>query len=426
MNRKKLYVNLNILFPFRNRIRSGLIILGSVLGLMLFFLGNGFIEGYFRQMYKKAYAFCDNALVLSNIEDGVRNAIEEALEYSRKDEVLVVDQKNILDENIGYNGKGLQRSLQLIGINGLVEENKPVICNDNGDYCLTTSTLLYGRHITEEDVRNKNSVVVIEKYVSEVLFGRENAVGQKIEFSNYYGKVELEVIGIIDNLSINEDKILDIKKSLEKSDVEEINAKCIGYVPYSFVETMFINDEAQLYTVYFYDEENREKAETIIASVLNDTGIIGGFDSRYSRLIACDEEKAVIQGVFNTLIFIVVFFSGMILLTVFIFGVKERIYEIGIRRAIGASKYDVFAQFVLEGLVMSLISATITASFGIIIINYVNGIMMKVLYSSFRIIISSRVVFATFGIAILQGMLFSVVPAMIAANTDPTKAIKWE
>ena len=98
--------------------------------------------------------------------------------------------------------------------------------------------------------------------------------------------------------------------------------------------------------------------------------------------------------------------------------VSERTKEIGIRRAMGATKGSIQLQFLLEGIMITSIGG---------IIGYVTGVLLAMLISNFlpfKIYTDWTAVALTVGVSVFIGIVFSVFPAKSAANKDVIEILR--
>ncbi len=112
--------------------------------------------------------------------------------------------------------------------------------------------------------------------------------------------------------------------------------------------------------------------------------------------------------------------GGIGIMNVILATIYARIKEIGTRRALGASRTDIFMQFAAESVILSLLGAFL----GLILSHFLFdkiGTIIK-LQTEFNWL---AVVFA-FSLAMLTGFIFSLYPALKAANMDPVEALKIE
>lgn len=112
--------------------------------------------------------------------------------------------------------------------------------------------------------------------------------------------------------------------------------------------------------------------------------------------------------------------GGIGIMNVILATIFARIKEIGTRRALGASKGDIFMQFAAESVTLSLLGACL----GLLLSHF--------LFDSIKEIIKLKTEFnllavaLAFGMAVITGFIFSIYPALKAANMDPVEALKIE
>jgi len=108
------------------------------------------------------------------------------------------------------------------------------------------------------------------------------------------------------------------------------------------------------------------------------------------------------------------------ILSIMLLSVFKRTSEIGLRRAIGARKRDIFFQFLIEALVITGIGGMFGVIFGII------GIKVIGWYASLKMVIPIYSIFISIGTAIAIGVIGGVYPAIKAANIPPAEAVRYE
>jgi putative ABC transport system permease protein len=112
--------------------------------------------------------------------------------------------------------------------------------------------------------------------------------------------------------------------------------------------------------------------------------------------------------------------GGIGIMNIMLASILERIREIGVRRAVGASQKDILAQFLSEAVLISLaggvagIIVGATLSFGIERL------------ADIQTIVSFFSVFIAFGVSITVGIVFGIVPAWRAARQDPVVCLRYE
>ena len=108
--------------------------------------------------------------------------------------------------------------------------------------------------------------------------------------------------------------------------------------------------------------------------------------------------------------------------------VKERTKEIGIKRAVGAKRFHIMFQFIFESLMISITGGTlgILLAKGIVSVIWTIPAQDEVAQFLLRPILSDSVVFVTFIILTMIGLLAGLKPAAQAARLDPVEALRYE
>jgi putative ABC transport system permease protein len=112
--------------------------------------------------------------------------------------------------------------------------------------------------------------------------------------------------------------------------------------------------------------------------------------------------------------------GGIGIMNIMLVSVTERTREIGIRKALGATRWNILAQFLIEAIVLCCLGGIV----GILIGAGGAQVMSKV--AGFNTHISPSVVAAAFAFSAMVGVLFGVWPARSAAILDPIIALRYE
>ncbi|TMB00667.1 MAG: FtsX-like permease family protein [Deltaproteobacteria bacterium] len=112
--------------------------------------------------------------------------------------------------------------------------------------------------------------------------------------------------------------------------------------------------------------------------------------------------------------------GGIGIMNIMLANVSERTREIGIRRAIGASKRDVLVQFLIETVLVCLAGGAIGTLLGFAM---AEGITM---YAGWATGFSLSSVVLAFGTAATVGLVFGLFPARRAAELHPVQALRFE
>jgi putative ABC transport system permease protein len=110
--------------------------------------------------------------------------------------------------------------------------------------------------------------------------------------------------------------------------------------------------------------------------------------------------------------------GGIGLLSVMLISIGERLYEIGLRKAIGATDKEIFLQFLSESMILSLIGGLLGVGIGIV------GIVGLNLVVPFPMPINPGSLLLSLGIALGLGAAYGVYPAIKASRYQPVDALR--
>jgi putative ABC transport system permease protein len=130
--------------------------------------------------------------------------------------------------------------------------------------------------------------------------------------------------------------------------------------------------------------------------------------------------KAIFNVVLGAIASISLVVGGIGIMNIMLASILERIKEIGVRRAMGATQKDVLWQFLSEAVMISLAGGVA----GIV----VGGLLSLGIerFAKISTIVSSSSVFVAFGVSMAVGLVFGIVPASRAAKQDPIVCLRYE
>ncbi len=274
-----------------------------------------------------------------------------------------------------------------------------VIGTDEEIFKLLNMEVEEGRLWTKSDIRRRSKNVVLGYVIAENLFGEpERAVGNKIEVTNY----SYNVIGVL-------------KK---KGDQEMDNYVILPY------KTTFgtLNPDESFFSLYLgvREEEDVEQVKIAVEKELlkrydeDDFSVVE--QSEMLRIV--DDIFSVINAVLVAIGSISLLVGGIGIMNIMYATVTERTKEIGIRRAIGATREDILYQFMTEAVILSVFGGLLGLLTAIGIVAFVQ--------TAFPASVNLTAVILSLVVSSGIGIFFGVFPARRAANLPPIEAIRYE
>jgi putative ABC transport system permease protein len=268
-------------------------------------------------------------------------------------------------------------------------------------------TVQAGSAISSQDVTSHAQVIDIGSDVASNLFTTgENPLGATIMI----GSTNFEVIGVLASKGTSG---LTDQDAVAIAPYTAVEDHLTGYSQ-SFSELIVQGRSASTLNLAEAEVENVLAAQndTTVADlpfqVLNQATLLSTVESTSSTFTVLLAAVAAIS----------LLVGGIGVMNIMLVTVTERTHEIGIRKAIGAPKSAILAQFLFEAVLLSLIGGTV-------------GVVIGVVGSRFKIagvqpVIAPYSIVLAFGVSIAVGVFFGFYPANRAASLRPIDALRYE
>ena len=269
-----------------------------------------------------------------------------------------------------------------------------------------------GRFFTEDEERRCRRVCVIGTTVQNNLFNEgENPVGQTIRI----GAMPFKVVGVMQSKGANgwgqdqDDTVMapytTVAQVLQRSQFKSINMMNLS------LHNMDDLDEAkreitallrQRHKLADYQDDDFETRDT--TEIMNTMGSVSGLMTILLTAVAA----------------ISLLVGGIGIMNIMLVSVTERIKEIGLRMAIGATPANILWQFILEAVVLSTVGGAIGVGFGVAAAKTI-GVLQH-----WPIVIEVTSALGAFLFSSFVGMFFGFYPAYRASKLNPIDCLRYE
>jgi putative ABC transport system permease protein len=399
-----------------NKLRSGLTILGIVIGVTTVITISSVINGLNNRVSDFVTSLGSNVFWVFHLPViGVRPTMEQlARKKLTLDDVIalrslphvvaadgafqhVKPQFRVGDVAVKYNGKKVAGTI-LQGSTAQMAE-------------VTDLTFQAGRLFTDQEDQRAAHVVVLGHDTAEELFGNEDAIGKEVAVeSGLY-----TVIGVLDKR----------KQPFGGGKNPNDNA---AFFPMGTFHNLHPEDKDMWVSVKYDDPKNKALVEEEIRELLRIRRKVKVQADDDFEIFGPDSITKLWGQLTGGLVAFMIAVSsvglmvgGVGVMNIMLVSVTERTREIGVRKAIGATKRTILTQFTTEAVTLCAVGGVFGVMVGAVItwIVYFLPIGLPATLSTVWVCIG-------FGVSCAIGLIFGIYPAWKAANLDPIEALRYE
>ncbi len=281
---------------------------------------------------------------------------------------------------------------------------------DSGADQVISLSLLHGRMLTPADVTAEAEVCVLDETLAIDAYGRSNVLGERVTVVLEEASVELTVVGVT---------------AADSSLLQSVTSMIpyMVYAPYTTLQSYAGVDTFDQIAVRVNDAENTEIARQRIDDTLlamdEDLGTLMT-ENLSSQRQHLDSLVSVISTALTAIGGVSLLVSAFGIMTMMLASVHERTREIGVKKAIGATKTRIMSEFLAGALLMSGIGALVGMAVG------VGGIGIGCAIMGFTPVWSVGELLGILGLTLLLGAVFGAYPAYRASGLRPVDALRQD
>ena len=267
--------------------------------------------------------------------------------------------------------------------------------------------LLAGRFFDTSDVSGRHRVALLMERLARRLFGSQTAaVGQTVKLHG----LQFTVIGTF-------------KEKTESFGLSELSGENV-LIPISVLRYFVPIERIDPLYVQAKSASDVEPLTKVVQSILESRHRSGAryrVDNLAAILAAAKRIANVLTVVLIMVSALALIISGIGIMNIMLVTVTERTREIGLRMAVGAARRDVLEQFLAEAVAISLTGGLAGIAIGVAI-----PLSVRFFTDDFSVPISPLSIAVAFGVSVLVGLVFGILPANRAAKLNPTEALRYE
>jgi putative ABC transport system permease protein len=278
-----------------------------------------------------------------------------------------------------------------------------------------------GEFFTQQQVDSRAMVAVLGSQTAENLFGESSPIGQNVRITTTMSGTgfTFKVIGVMES------------KGAQASGSQDD----VVFLPLTTLQQRLFSERStgggrtiQVINVQVVSEESMDEAVQQIGELLRQRHRVIQDDflirSQEDMLATATEVSGALTLLLGAIAGISLLVGGIGIMNIMLVSVTERTREIGIRKAVGATRRDVLSQFMVEAVLVSVAGGLVGIGLGVGFSQLISGV--TVAGQVLRTVVAPEGVLLAFAVAAAIGLFFGIYPATRAASLNPIEALRYE
>ena len=266
-----------------------------------------------------------------------------------------------------------------------------------------------GAFISEQNIKKLSKVAVLGPTTRDDLFGEDsNPLGQKIRIN----KIDFTVVGITKSKGgtgfQSQDDIIFIPLSTAQRYLS--GSEYVSSISVEIQDEKFMSDAETAITNLLLERHNISDPQLADFSIMNQADVL-------ETMTSVSNTMTIFLGAIAGISLLV---GGIGIMNMMLTTVTERTREIGLRKALGAKSREINVQFLTESIFLTLIGGIIGIIFGWIVSLGINK------FANITTSVSTESIILAVGVSALVGIVFGYYPARRAARLNPIEALRYE
>jgi putative ABC transport system permease protein len=391
-----------------NKFRSSLTILGITVGVAVVMFMSAAITGFQSSVMSEMEAVGPKNFVVARFNMNEVRFVSHGPPWGTNPPVTVEEARRI------GNLPAIRQTVVGVDINGEFNHGRnrlasvTVAGRENGWTGYSSATMVAGHDMLLNDVRASSAVVLLSEPLAETMFGSLDPIGRTLRINGR----PFQVIGVF---RMTENVFSSLNRNLAimpyTSAIKHLGASTHMLTVFTVPAAHATQDEAmdQVITLLRTMRGLRPSEDNDFAVVRQEE-----FLATFNRI------TGVFFMVMLALSSVALMVGGVGVVAIMMIAVTERTREIGIRKAIGATRREILWQFLFEAVTVTCIGAIIGMVVG------GGGAYIVAAFTPVPASVPFSAVVAALAMAVTAGVLFGMWPAWKAARMDPVEALRYE